>query len=134
MFKSELADDVGGLLRCVSVIKAVDEVHSVPDTSHGDLADFEAIEGFSEGDHRLETEETLAAFAHAHRVVDGDEDLVVALARQSPPQPDLIVAVVTRDERNDFLHVEALAGLEVTLQVLGELGFEHYTQLFAQAG
>ena len=93
----------------------MNEVHSISDASDCNFADFESIQSFSERNHGFQAEETLTVFTHAHGVINGDEYFVVSFAWKSSSQPNLIVPVMTGDERNNFLHVETFTGFEVAL-------------------
>jgi len=72
MLEAELTHDESSFLSGVSIIETVDEVHSVADPRHSYLANFEAVEGFSQRDHRLQAEEPLVVLSHGHGVIDGD--------------------------------------------------------------
>jgi len=71
---------------------------------------------------------------HAESVIDSNQDLVVTLGWKGPAQPDLVVTVVRRDERDHLLHVESFSRFEIALQVLGLLRLEHDAQLLAKTG
>lgn len=46
---------------------------------------------------------------HAGRVVHSQADLVLPLAGFGPPQPDLVLAELAGDVRDDLPHVQTLA-------------------------
>ena len=47
---------------------------------------------------------------HAGEVVDGQADLVLPLAGLGSPEPDLVLAELTGDVRDDLPHVQTLTG------------------------
>ena len=50
---------------------------------------------------------------HGSRVVECEKDLVVALCRATPAQPDAVVTAVARHILHDAPHVQPLASAEV---------------------
>jgi len=58
---------------------------------------------------------------HAGRVVHSQADLVLPLAGLGPPQPDLVLAELAGDVRDDLPHVQTLPRAVIT-SVGGEGG------------
>ena len=51
---------------------------------------------------------------HTRRVVDGQHDLVLSLARFGPSEPDLVLSELTGDIRDHFPHIKTFASTIIT--------------------
>lgn len=92
------------------------------------------MERLCDGGQRLQTEEPESSFTHAERVIYSNQYAVVPFGGQGSPQPDLVISVVRGDKGDHLLHVQSLACLVVTLQLLRQLGLEDYPELFTERG
>ncbi|KAJ6508405.1 hypothetical protein C8R45DRAFT_442105 [Mycena sanguinolenta] len=107
-------------------------VHALAELGNRHVARLEPAQCLRHQRQRLERQMHRMRLGHRLGVIERDEHLVLALARPRAPEPDLVLGVVARDVRDDFLHVEPLAGAVVALQARRECGLEDQPQLFAE--
>lgn len=122
MLKTELAYDMRCAFTIVLVFKTLNEFESISDASDCYFSHLKSIQSFSYRNRGFETKETKVRLLHAQAIVDCNQNFVVTFRRQSSSEPNLIIPIVTSDERNDLFHIKSLSCLEISLKVLTKLG------------
>eukprot|EP00760_Papus_ankaliazontas_P016329 PhM_4_TR16785/c0_g1_i1/m.103431 len=114
------------------LVQRMAHLHAVAEREHGDLAHLQQLERDRHERDALEAHVADAVHNHAVTIVDSDCNLVLALRGHRPTQPDLVLAAVRCDVRDELLDVEALARLVVALEAVDHGGLEKAAEVLAK--